>query len=86
MAADGAPASAWRRLPKWVRDGVTLVAAVVAFVGVLTFLLRHNEPPRGEYAYGVVIGLLYAMLAFGLILIYRASRIINFAQAEMGAT
>jgi branched-chain amino acid transport system permease protein len=86
MAADGAPASVWRRLPKWVRDGVTLVAAVVAFVGVLTFLFRHNEPPRGEYAYGVVIGLLYAMLAFGLILIYRASRIINFAQAEMGAT
>src|SRR5207248_5687194 len=30
-------------------------------------------------------GLLYAMVAFGLILIYRANRIINFAQAEMGA-
>ena len=80
-----APSSAWRRLPKWLRSALALVAAVVGFVGVLAILLRHNEPPRGEYAYGVVIGLLYAMLAFGLILIYRASRIINFAQAEMGA-
>jgi len=44
-------------------------------------LLRHNEPPQGEWAFGVIVGLLYAMLAFGLILIYRASRIINFAQA-----
>jgi branched-chain amino acid transport system permease protein len=75
----------WRRLPGWIRDGLALVTGSAAFLGLLAFLLRHNEPPRGEYAYGVVIGLLYAMLAFGLILIYRASRIINFAQAEMGA-
>jgi branched-chain amino acid transport system permease protein len=80
------PVSVWRRLPKWLRDVVTLITFVTGFMAVLTFLLRHNEPPPGEYAYGVIIGLLYAMLAFGLILIYRASRIINFAQAEMGAT
>jgi len=35
--------------------------------------------------FGGLIGLLYAMVAFGLILIYRANRIINFAQAEIGA-
>ena len=33
----------------------------------------------------MLLGLLYAMVAFGLILIYRANRIINFAQTEMGA-
>jgi branched-chain amino acid transport system permease protein len=78
-------AEVWRRLPSWLRAFLTLAAAAAVFVGALTILLRHNAPPRGEYAYGVIIGLLYAMLAFGLILIYRASRIINFAQAEMGA-
>ena len=34
----------------------------------------------------MLIGLLYALVAFGLILIYRANRIINFAQAEIGAS
>lgn len=79
------PASVWRRLPRWLQSSVTLVVGAVSFVVVLALLLRHNEPPRGEWAFGVIVGLLYAMLAFGLILIYRASRIINFAQAEMGA-
>jgi branched-chain amino acid transport system permease protein len=79
------PASVWRRLPRWLQGSVTLVLGGVGFVGVLALLLRHNEPPQGEWAFGVIVGLLYAMLAFGLILIYRASRIINFAQAEMGA-
>ena len=78
-------ASTWHRLPRWLRSFLTLVAATTSFVVVVALVLRNNEPPAGEYAYGVVIGLLYAMLAFGLILIYRASRIINFAQAEMGA-
>ena len=52
---------------------------------VLLVVLRNNEPPPGEFFFGVLIGLLYALLAFGLILVYRATRIINFAQAEMGS-
>jgi branched-chain amino acid transport system permease protein len=34
---------------------------------------------------GAVIGSLYALVAMGLILVYRANRIINFAQAQLGA-
>jgi branched-chain amino acid transport system permease protein len=70
------------------RAGAALrwVTGLVALYGVLHVLLRHNEPPPGIYVYGVLIGLLYSLLAIGLILIYRATRIINFAQAEMGAT
>jgi branched-chain amino acid transport system permease protein len=66
-------------------------APLRAFVGlgalwaVLEVLLRNNEPGIGIYVYGVIIGLLYSMLAMGLILVYRATRIINFAQAEIGA-
>jgi ABC-type branched-subunit amino acid transport system ATPase component/ABC-type branched-subunit amino acid transport system permease subunit len=33
---------------------------------------------------GAVIGTLYALVAFGVILVYKATRIINFAQAAMG--
>ena len=33
-----------------------------------------------------MVGLLYAMVAFGLILIYRANRFINFAYGSMGST
>ena len=46
---------------------------------VLHVLLRNNQPPEGVYVYGGLIGLLYALLAFGLMLIYRANRFISFA-------
>ena len=41
--------------------------------------------PLGVMANGAVIGTLYGLVAFGLILVYKASRIINFAQAGLGA-
>ncbi|HET9689644.1 MAG TPA: ABC transporter permease [Acidimicrobiales bacterium] len=65
----------------YLRPTVGLAALVV----VLKLVMHNNEPPLGEFAYGVIFGLLYALLAFGIILIYRANRIINFAQAEMGS-
>ena len=64
-----------------IRYLTTFVGAYLA----LYWLLRHNRPPFGIFLYGGVLGLLYAMVAFGLILIYRANRIINFAIAEMGS-
>lgn len=41
--------------------------------------------PRGVFLEGAVIGTLYAFVALGLILVHRANRIINFAQAQLGA-
>jgi branched-chain amino acid transport system permease protein len=59
------------------------------FVGFVSlrlavWLVFPHDPPLGVLINGLVIGSLYALLAIGLILIYRASRIINFAQAAMG--
>jgi branched-chain amino acid transport system permease protein len=34
---------------------------------------------------GVITGLLTSLLAVGIVIVYRANRIVNFAQAEMGA-
>jgi branched-chain amino acid transport system permease protein len=65
-----------------------VLQTVLAFAGLylgIRIFLRHNEPPLGVFFQGLLLGLLYAMVAFGLILIYRANRIINFAQTEMGA-
>jgi branched-chain amino acid transport system permease protein len=64
--------------------GVSFVA-MAFYIEVLRILLVHNQPPRGEFVWGGIVGLLYAMVAFGLILIHRANRIINFAQGEIGA-
>jgi branched-chain amino acid transport system permease protein len=41
--------------------------------------------PRGVLLGGAVIGALYGLIAMGLILVYRANRIINFAQAQLGS-
>lgn len=66
-----------------------VLKVVVALGGLevaLQIFLRNNEPPPGVLAIGTLLGMLYALVAFGLILVYRANRIINFAQAEIGAT
>ena len=41
--------------------------------------------PFGILVLGMVFGSLYALIAVGLILVYRANRVVNFAQAELGS-
>ncbi len=41
--------------------------------------------PNGLYLQGLIMGLLSALLAIGLVLIYRSNRIVNFAQGSLGA-
>ena len=40
--------------------------------------------PPGVIILGLVFGSFYALTAIGLVLIYRANRVVNFAQAELG--
>ena len=69
----------------WLLSGPGRVAAATAAVLAGTHVaLRDNPPTRGVLLLGATIGLIYAMLAFGLIIIYRTSRVINFAQSQMG--
>ena len=53
---------------------IALVAVQLVFFGV----------PAGAWIRGVVIGLLTALLAMGMALVYRANRVLNFAQADLG--
>src|SRR3954452_8425291 len=83
LAVPAPVAQLWRH-PIMGRGLRTVLAFAGLYAGIKIFL-RHNPPPPGVFFQGVLLGLLYAMVAFGLILIYRANRIINFAQTEMGA-
>jgi len=61
--------SAWQLLPAF-----GLLAVQLIFFGM----------PAGAWVRGVVLGLLTALLAMGMALVYRANRVINFAQADLG--
>jgi branched-chain amino acid transport system permease protein len=47
--------------------------------------LQDHDVPRAIFVNGATTGMLYALLGMGLILVYRANRIINFAQAQLGS-
>lgn len=61
------------------------VLIVVSGKVVLPGMFGTIAVPNGMYLQGMVVGLLSGLLAVGLVLIYRANRIINFAQGALGA-
>ncbi len=70
----------WIENPR-ARQIATAIAGALFFV----FGVRLIWPaPIGVMVQGVVIGGLTAMIAFGLALVYRSNRIINFAQGDLG--
>jgi branched-chain amino acid transport system permease protein len=61
-----------------------MVAATAATWAVLATVLPHGMP-AGIVLLGVVLGSLTGLSAVGLVLVYRASRIVNFSQASLGS-
>jgi ABC-type branched-subunit amino acid transport system ATPase component/ABC-type branched-subunit amino acid transport system permease subunit len=61
------------------------VALAVVIVPAAINVVFARNPPLGILLNGVVIGSLYGLIAMGLVLIYRANRIVNFSQAGLGA-
>ena len=74
---------AWRGLPGPARGAGT--GAVVVAVWALLASVMQRGLPLGIVLRGVVFGSLIALLAIGVVLVYRANRIVNFAQAELGS-
>src|SRR5947207_174359 len=64
------------------RAGVVTVVVLLAWV--IAGALLPSGLPFGVILLGLVLGGLYALTAMGLVLIYRSSRVINFAQVEIG--
>ncbi|MCU1463665.1 MAG: hypothetical protein JWO37_3740 [Acidimicrobiales bacterium] len=54
-------------------------------IAVFTIPLTHFQVPLEIVVLGLVTGLTYALLGAGLTLVYRATRVINFAHGELGA-
>jgi len=65
-------------------DRRRLVAAA-SVVAVLAIQFLFFPMPFGNWVRGGVLGLLNAMLAMGMALIYRANRVVNFAQGDLGS-
>ncbi|MEO7836348.1 MAG: branched-chain amino acid ABC transporter permease, partial [Acidimicrobiales bacterium] len=61
-----------------------LVMGALGLPVVLNLVLPGTRP-IGVLLFGGVIGALYGLIAIGLILVYRANRVVNFAQAGLGA-
>src|SRR5947209_939431 len=86
----------WAALPVPVRRPLQVMLWAVGVVLAVELLFgrqRYAHPlgipfPNGVslgiLVNGAIQGMLYAFLAFGLILVYRANRIINFAHAGLG--
>jgi branched-chain amino acid transport system permease protein len=74
-------------VPDAARRAAAGVAAALGVVGLWAVLDNTLERglPLGIVGLGAVSGLLYAVNAIGLVLIFRANRVINFAQAEFGS-
>ena len=68
-----------------VIEGVVQVVFGRIRLGPLDLGLQSTAMPRYIFINGALIGLLYGLLGMGLILVYRANRIINFAQAQLGS-
>ena len=64
---------------------VSITVAVAAFGYYVPQWAWDWDMPAGELVYGFIIGSLTALMAFGLALIYQSNRVINFAQADLGA-
>ena len=65
----------------WTR-GLAWIGGVVGFFVAIHVLWN---PPKGIIVQGALLGGLSALLALGLALVYRANRILNFAQGDLGA-
>jgi len=62
----------------------TRVVALGAIAAIVAIQLIFYGMPLGLWLHGLVLGSLTAVMAIGMALIYRANRIVNFAQAELG--
>jgi ABC-type branched-subunit amino acid transport system permease subunit len=74
--------AATARSSRWPAQIGRYLALVAAFLAVLELVFHTSVP---DFISGLALGSLYGVVAVGLILIYRTSRVINFAAGAIGA-
>ena len=68
-------------LPDALRRGGAAIAPLVALAALAVVLW---DPTLGIVVQGALIGSISALLAVGIALVYRANRVVNFAQGDLG--
>lgn len=81
----------WAALPRAARLAIGIGGPIVAYLllyKVVPFTKGYvtDKAPHEPIVVGVIYGTVNALLAMGLILIYRTNRFINFSYAAMGST
>lgn len=67
-----------------MRTGI-VSAAIAAIVAVILLLgAGDDNGPNAFVVIGIATGAVYGLLALGLVLVYKGSRVFNFAQGEFG--
>ena len=63
-----------------------IVSGIVTALIVTVLILGKNDPlgPSSYVVIGVSQGCVYGLIALGLVLVYKGSRVFNFAQGEFG--
>jgi branched-chain amino acid transport system permease protein len=72
------------RVPERFRAVLATVAVAVVLLVVVPAILPHKAP-AGLVLQGVELGAVNGLLAIGLVLTYRATRVINFSYGAMGS-
>ena len=63
----------------------TVIGAITAVVAAILFFGRGDDlGPNPYVVIGIVSGAVYGLVALGLVLVYKGSRVFNFAQGEFG--
>src|SRR5580698_5402539 len=70
------------RGPTWAARVGRWLAAIAIFIAVIQLIFNLSAP---DFISGLALGSLYGIIGVGIILIYRTTRIINFAAGAVGA-
>lgn len=81
--AESAPSFLDRATEAAIAHRRTVAGVVVGFV-VLGSLAASDVDLGGALVDGLSIGAVYALVALGIALVYRSTRVLNFAQGELG--
>jgi ABC-type branched-subunit amino acid transport system ATPase component/ABC-type branched-subunit amino acid transport system permease subunit len=71
------------RIPPRLRGALLLVVTALILL-VIVPTVWHHQAPRGQVLQGAEQGAINGLFALGLVLTYRASRVINFSYGAMG--
>ena len=68
----------------WLRRALQVLGPALAVIAVQLLFFRGGDSITRVYLDGITFGMLNALVAIGLALVYRSNRILSFAQADLG--